>query len=662
MFKKILIANRGEIACRIAKTCKNMGIKTVGIYSDADKNSLHIKYMDQSFNVGPSEIVKSYLNISKIIEIAKTAKVDAVHPGYGFLSENPEFCLALSKAKIKFIGPSVDAIKSMGDKITSKHIAKKAGVNIIPGTKGAIKNIKDALKAVKKISFPVMIKATAGGGGKGMRVAHNIDELKSGFQSAKNEAKNSFGDDRVFIEKFIESPRHIEMQILADDFGNIIYLGERECSIQRRHQKVIEECPSSLVDNEMRKKMGEQAVSLAKAVNYTSAGTVEFVASKDKSFYFLEMNTRLQVEHPVTELVTGIDIVEKMINIADHKPLGLDQRNMNLVGWSIEARVYAENPLRNFAPSIGRVRKFIPPDLGKNNIRLDSGVEEGGEISMYYDPMIAKLISYGKDRQDACNKLSNALDGFVIKGLFTNISFVNSVINNKKFTSGNITTSFIEEEYPNGYNGYIKSVNKEFMIALTVLSLEVLEIRRNNKTDYKKNKGELVVSLLKNDYEFEFEIFSRVETDDHVLKIKSGKQVHEVLLNWQYGSPILKVSIDNVTNVMQASRIIGAYQVIHAGFDLFVKVTNKNTLELERLTLLKNKENSSKSLISPMPGRVVKVCVSEGDEVSQGDDLIILDAMKMENVLKAEKNIKIFKVNVNEEDTVAVDQELIKFG
>ena len=361
MFKKILIANRGEIACRIAKTCKKMGIFTVGIYSDADKNSMHLQHMDEVVNIGPADSSKSYLNIDNIIKAAKEKKVDAIHPGYGFLSENAEFSKALKKEKIIFIGPSVEAIQSMGDKIISKRIAKKAGVNVIPGVDGVIKNIEYAIKAAKEIGYPVMVKASAGGGGKGMRVAKDKKELISGFQSAKNEAKKSFGDDRVFIEKFIVGPRHIEIQILADEFGNMVYLGERECSVQRRHQKVIEESPSSLVDEDMRKKMGEQALLLAKAVNYSSAGTVEFVASNDKSFYFLEMNTRLQVEHPVTELVTGIDLVEKMINISAKKPLGLVQSDIKLTGWSVEARIYAENPIRDFAPSIGRLRKFIPP-------------------------------------------------------------------------------------------------------------------------------------------------------------------------------------------------------------------------------------------------------------------------------------------------------------
>ncbi len=661
MFKKILIANRGEIACRIASTCKKMGIKTVGIYSDADKNSKHIKYMDECFHIGQAESSKSYLNIDKIIKIAKENKVDAVHPGYGFLSENSEFCLALTKSKIKFIGPSVEAIKSMGDKIISKKIANKAGVNIIPGTKGAIKDFKSAIEAANKIGFPIMIKASAGGGGKGMRVAKNIDELKSGFQSAKNEARKSFGDDRVFIEKFIKGPRHIEIQILADDFGNIVYLGERECSVQRRHQKIIEECPSSLVDEDMRKKMGEQAVLLAKAVNYSSAGTVEFVASNDKSFYFLEMNTRLQVEHPVTELVTGIDIVEKMINIAANKPLGLSQKDINLNGWSLEARIYAEDPTRNFSPSIGRIRKFIPPEIDNKNIRLDSGIEEGGEISIYYDPMIAKLISYGKNKADACKKLSEALDAFVIKGVKTNISFVNSIICNNKFLSGNITTAFLEQEYSKGYDGKLKFEDKKFLICLAALSMEALENKRNNNYEI-SNFGKLAVILSKDIYEFDYNILSDLESSEHKIQIQYKNNHYDILLMWEYGSSLLKLLLDGVCYTMQVSKELYHYQIKHFGFDVFVEVRTIDARKLSKLIPEKNKSISSKSLISPMPGRVVKIFVSEGEDVSQGDDLIIIDAMKMENILKVEKDAKILKINVKEGDTVFVDQELINFA
>jgi len=657
MFKKILIANRGEIACRIAKTCKKMGIFTVGIYSDADKNSMHLQYMDEVVNIGPADSSKSYLNIDNIIKAAKEKKADAIHPGYGFLSENAEFSMALKKEKIIFIGPSVEAIQSMGDKIISKRIAKKAGVNVIPGVDGVIKNIEYAIKAAKEIGYPVMVKASAGGGGKGMRVAKDKKELISGFQSAKNEAKKSFGDDRVFIEKFIVGPRHIEIQILADEFGNMVYLGERECSVQRRHQKVIEESPSSLVDEDMRKKMGEQALLLAKAVNYSSAGTVEFVASNDKSFYFLEMNTRLQVEHPVTELVTGIDLVEKMINISAKKPLGLVQSDIKLTGWSVEARIYAENPIRGFAPSIGRLRKFIPPTQKNMSIRLDSGVQEGGEISMYYDPMIAKLITYGVDRKEACSKLSSALDTFVIKGVSTNIPFVNSVLTNKKFLSGSITTAFLEEEYPKGYSGLLKSKEKILLISLASLAMKAIEIKRESKL----NKGNYVVIISKHHLKLKYEIISNDVNNVYKIKVEYSLKLYEIVVSWNIGEPILQISLDNTESIMQVSKALSKYNICHAGFDIHSKVIELEIFNLSKMIPKKSKNRSSKMLISPMPGQVVKICVTENQKVNLGEDLIILDAMKMENILKADKDIKIKKINVKESDTVSVDQELITF-
>ena len=657
MFKKILIANRGEIACRIAKTCKKMGIFTVGIYSDADKNSMHLQHMDEVVNIGPADSSKSYLNIDNIIKAAKEKKADAIHPGYGFLSENAEFSMALKKEKIIFIGPSVEAIQSMGDKIISKRIAKKAGVNVIPGVDGVIKNIEYAIKAAKEIGYPVMVKASAGGGGKGMRVAKDKKELISGFQSAKNEAKKSFGDDRVFIEKFIVGPRHIEIQILADEFGNMVYLGERECSVQRRHQKVIEESPSSLVDEDMRKKMGEQALLLAKAVNYSSAGTVEFVASNDKSFYFLEMNTRLQVEHPVTELVTGIDLVEKMINISAKKPLGLVQSDIKLTGWSVEARIYAENPIRGFAPSIGRLRKFIPPTQKNMSIRLDSGVQEGGEISMYYDPMIAKLITYGVDRKEACSKLSSALDTFVIKGVSTNIPFVNSVLTNKKFLSGSITTAFLEEEYPKGYSGLLKSKEKILLISLASLAMKAIEIKRESKL----NKGHYVVIISKHHLKLKYEIISNDVNNIYKIKVEYNSKLYEIVVSWNIGEPILQISLDNTESIMQVSKALSKYNICHAGFDIHSKVIELEIFNLSKMIPKKSKNISSKMLISPMPGQVVKICVTENQKVNLGEDLIILDAMKMENILKADKDIKIKKINVKEGDTVSVDQELITF-
>ena len=658
MFKKILIANRGEIACRIARTCKKMGIKTIGIYSDADTNSLHLDYMDEKVNIGPADSANSYLNIKNIIKAAKDNKADAVHPGYGFLSENAEFSKVLKKEKITFIGPSMEAIQSMGDKIISKRIAKKAGVNIIPGVDGAIKNIDLAIKAAQDIGYPVMIKASAGGGGKGMRIAHNKEELKSGFQSAKNEAQKSFGDDRVFIEKFIVGPRHIEIQILADEFGNMVYLGERECSVQRRHQKVIEESPSSLVDEAMRKEMGEQALRLAKAVNYSSAGTVEFVASNDKSFYFLEMNTRLQVEHPVTELVTGIDLVEKMINISAKKPLGLTQSDIKMNGWSVEARIYAEDPIRNFAPSIGRLKTFKSPNDNSSSIRLDSGVQEGGEISMYYDPMIAKLISYGKDRDDACLKLSSALDSFFISGLETNIAFVNSVLNNKKFLSGNITTAFLEEEYPKGYSGLLKTKSKLFLISLVALAMEAIKKYRNQNLTAES----CVVIINKQDFNISYKMVYNQTKNIYDFSIMFKEQSYDFSIKWDIGYPLLSINMDDQTSIVQVTNDISKYRIKHAGFDVHAIVRETDIYKLSKLIPKKSKNNLSKLILSPMPGQVVKECVQENQKVNSGDDLIILDAMKMENILKADKDAVIKKINIKEGDTVSVDQELIVFS
>ena len=658
MFKKILIANRGEIACRIAKTCKKMGIRTIGIYSDADNKSLHLDYMDEIVNVGPADSTNSYLNIKNIIKAAKDNKADAVHPGYGFLSENAEFSKALKKENITFIGPSEEAIHSMGDKIISKRIAKKAGVNIIPGVDGAIKNVDLAIKAAKEIGYPVMIKASAGGGGKGMRIANNKEELKSGFQSAKNEAQKSFGDDRVFIEKFIVGPRHIEIQILADEFANMVYLGERECSVQRRHQKVIEESPSSLVDEAMRKEMGEQALRLAKAVNYSSAGTVEFVASNDKSFYFLEMNTRLQVEHPVTELVTGIDLVEKMINISAKKPLGLTQSDIKMNGWSVEARIYAEDPIRNFAPSIGRLKTFKSPNENSSSIRLDSGVQEGGEISMYYDPMIAKLISYGKDRDDACLKLSSALDSFFISGLETNIAFVNSVLNNKKFLSGNITTAFLEEEYPKGYSGLLKTKSKLFLISLVALAMEAIKKYRNQNLTAES----CVVIINKQDFNISYKMVYNQTKNIYDFSIMFKEQSYDFSIQWDIGYPLLSINMDDQTSIVQVTNDISKYRIKHAGFDIHAIVRETDIYKLSKLIPKKAKSNLSKLLLSPMPGQVVKVCVQENQKVNSGEDLIILDAMKMENILKADKDAVIKKINIKQGDTVSVDQELIVFA
>ena len=663
MFKKILIANRGEIACRIAKTCKKMGISTLGIYSDSDSRAKHLEFMDEIVNIGASESIHSYLNINKIVGIAKQYKVDAVHPGYGFLSENSKFASKLFNEGITFIGPPVRAIKAMGDKIESKKIARKAGVNVIPGGEKAILNVSAAKKEAKKIGYPVMVKASAGGGGKGMRIAKNEKELESGFKSARNEAKQAFGDDRVFIEKFIINPRHIEIQILADNKGNMVYLGERECSVQRRHQKIIEECPSPLVDESMRKKMGEQALLLAKAVNYYSAGTVEFVASSDKSFYFLEMNTRLQVEHPVTELVVGLDLVELMISIAANKNLEISQSDINLNGWAMEARIYAEDPLHNFMPSTGRIKSFLSPEVMQddaNTIRLDSGVGIGNEIGIYYDPMMAKLIAYSPTREETRINLSKALDFFVLNGVTNNIAFLNNVLNNSAFVSGKMNTGFIDQEYKNGFLGTEVADNTKFVVAITALSLKAIDCRRQVYIG-KRNSGEFIVTIDDNEFVFEYDFLDSTSPNEYKLKITYKKRQSILVLTQIFNSSLVKVLFEDKYYFLQCQKRIGGYNIKHGGYEGVTLVSSKYARDLKRDIPKKIITGSQKTLLSPMPGRVVKVFVEKGQKVKIGDDLIILDAMKMENVIKSEKDTEIAIVHVKEDETVFVDQELIDF-
>ena len=663
MFKKILIANRGEIACRIARTCKKMSIATVGIYSDADARAMHLSFMDEIVHIGPAESTNSYLNIEKIIKIAKKLNVNAVHPGYGFLSENADFVLGLAKAGIVFIGPSFKSIKTMGDKIESKKIARTAGLNVIPGGEKAISNLSLAKKEAKKIGYPVMIKASAGGGGKGMRLAKNEGDLESGFKSAKNEAKHAFGDDRVFIEKFITNPRHIEIQILADTKGNMVYLGERECSIQRRHQKIIEECPSPLVGDRMRKKMGEQALMLAKAVNYYSAGTVEFVASSDQSFYFLEMNTRLQVEHPVTELVADIDLVEQMIRIAYKQTLKIKQSDVKLKGWSIEARIYAEDPFHNFLPSTGRITSFLSPVTKQDSefeIRLDSGVTEGNEISIYYDPMMAKLITHGKNREDARKSLVNALNIFVLNGISNNISFLNNVINNKAFISGKLNTGFIDQQYKSGFIGNEVKNEVMLLVALSSVSIKAIEVNREMYIGMKKI-GEFCASLGDKDFLFKYKFLNSCEDGDHLIEIKSSSKKFLVGIKPLFRSSLIQVTLENEEYYVQYKKVTGGYRVKYSGYDGFVSVNSLDEYNLKKGIPEKVSIDTEQTLISPMPGRVVKILVKKGQKIKIGEDLIILDAMKMENIIKAEKDSEVSEIFIKENDAVFVDQQLMSF-
>ncbi len=660
MFDKILIANRGEIACRVIKSAQKMGIKTVAVYSDADKNAVHVDMADEAVCIGPAPAAQSYLLADKIIAACKKTGAQAVHPGYGFLSENVTFYKALKKQDIAFIGPGELAIASMGDKMASKKLAMEAGVNVVPGHDELIEDVKHAVQVAKEIGYPVMIKASAGGGGKGMRVAHNEKECKSGFERAKNEALSSFGDDRILMEKFIEQPRHIEIQILADSHGNVVYLGERECSIQRRHQKIVEEAPSPFIDKATRKSMGEQAVALAKAVNYRSAGTVEFIVDAKRNFYFLEMNTRLQVEHPVTEMITGLDLVELMIKVAAGEKLPLAQKDVKLNGWSIETRIYAEDPSRGFLPSIGRLTNYIPP-ASSDHVRVDSGVIEGGEVSIHYDPMIAKLITHGEDRAQAIDHMRTALDGFHIRGIKHNISFLNHIIGHKRFLSGDITTNFIAEEYPEGFNPL--DTSKSDLAPALVIAAAVHNI---HKIRANQLSGQFTGSVREPDDNWvvihngiEHQIRVELEAGSHFVHF-DGKD-YQVSTNWQFGQPLFHCSINNKPMTFQVERSGVWYHILHGGVQHDVLVLTNFAAQLYRYMPEPNESDSGKFHLSPMPGLIIKLCVSEGQEVKAGEELAVIEAMKMENVLTAERDTTIAKILVDLNESVAVDQPLIEF-
>ena len=586
MFDKILIANRGEIACRVMKTAKKMGIKTVAVFSDADRNALHVKMADEAVNIGPPPANQSYIDIDKVIAAVKETNAKAVHPGYGFLSENSKFAKALADIGVIFVGPPASAIESMGDKITSKKIAQEAGVNTVPGYMGVINDDDEALRISKKIGYPVMIKASAGGGGKGMRIAWNDTEVKEGFQSSKNEAASSFGDDRIFIEKFVTQPRHIEIQVLADSKGNCIYLGERECSIQRRNQKVVEEAPSSFLDEKTRREMGEQACKLAKAVGYSSAGTVEFIVDKDKNFFFLEMNTRLQVEHPVTELITNIDLVEQMILVAAGKPLSIAQKDVKLTGWAMESRLYAEDPYRNFLPSIGRLTRYRPPAEIKNEnfiVRNDTGVYEGGEISMYYDPMIAKLCTWAPNRAEAIEQMRIALDRFEVEGIGHNLPFLSAVMDHEKFVSGNITTAFIAEEFSEGFNGVDLNNDKiKHLAACAAAMNRVAEIRRTKVSgrmdNHERRVGDDWVVQIDGKV---FPVFVSADTAGANVKFEDGTSIR-VSGDWQPGKKIANMSANDNKLVIKIGKLTGGFRMRTRGADLRVLVRTPRQAELSK--------------------------------------------------------------------------------
>lgn len=665
MFSKILIANRGEIACRVIKSARKMGITSVAIYSDADKQALHVQMADEAIHIGPPPANQSYIVIDKVMAAIRDSGAQAVHPGYGFLSENAAFARALEAEGVAFIGPPVGAIESMGDKITSKKIAKEAGVNIVPGYMGEIADAEEAVKISNEIGYPVMIKASAGGGGKGMRIAWNDDECREGFQSSKNEAANSFGDDRIFIEKFVTQPRHIEIQVLCDAHGNGIYLGERECSIQRRNQKVIEEAPSPFLDEATRRLMGEQAVMLALAVGYTSAGTVEFIVDGDKNFFFLEMNTRLQVEHPVTELITGVDLVEQMIRVANNEPLSITQDDVKLNGWAIENRLYAEDPYRNFLPSIGRLSRYRPPaEVTEPTlvVRNDTGVFEGGEISMYYDPMIAKLCTWAPTRAEAIEQMRVALDRFEVEGIGHNLPFLAAVMDHPIFIAGEMTTAFIAEQYPDGFEGVTVPDDNLRRIAASCAAMHrVAEIRRarvSGRMDNHERKvgADWVVSLQGE----RFDVVIDADPDGANVQFSDGSTIR-VSSNWTPGDQLAEVDVDGTPLVLKVGKISGGFRIRSRGADLKVHVRTPRQTELADLMPEKLPPDTSKLLLCPMPGLIVKVDVAVGDEVQEGQALCTVEAMKMENILRAEKTTVVTKVNAAAGDSLAVDDVIMEF-
>ncbi|MGZ3253170.1 MAG: acetyl-CoA carboxylase biotin carboxylase subunit [Burkholderiaceae bacterium] len=662
MFKKILIANRGEIACRVIKTARKMGIKTVAVYSEADRDARHVEMADEAVCIGPAPSKESYLVADKILAACKQTGAEAVHPGYGFLSENAEFCDKLEKAGIIFIGPKPHAMEAMGDKIASKKLAMAAKVNTIPGYTDVIEDVEHAVKIAKDIGYPVMIKASAGGGGKGLRVAHNEAEAREGFQSCRNEAKNSFGDDRIFIEKFIEEPRHIEIQVLGDGHGNIVYLWERECSIQRRHQKVIEEAPSPFLNPETRKAMGEQAVALARAVQYQSAGTVEFVVGKDRSFYFLEMNTRLQVEHPVTELITGLDLVEQMIRVAFGEKLSFTQDQIKLDGWAMECRINAEDPFRNFLPSTGRLVKYQPPKEEAEKVRVDTGVYEGGEISMFYDPMIAKLIVKGANRAEAIARMRDALNAFVIRGVSSNIAFQAALMQNKRFVSGTFNTGLIAEVYPKGFNA--ADLPHENPAELVVIAAAIH--RR-----YLERNATISGQLPGHEYVPENEFVVLLGGAHHAVvaapvqdgcSVQYAGKTYDIRTNWQFGQSLLEGSLNGKPICLQIERVGMKYRLFHWGTQADVMVMTAQAAAMQKLMLHKAPPDLSRFLLSPMPGLLTELAVQPGQEVKAGEKLAVIEAMKMENVLKAEQDCVVGKLLAKPGESLSVDQAIIEFN
>jgi len=660
MFRKILIANRGEIACRIIRTARQMGIATVAVYSEADAEALHVRMADESVPIGPAPSAESYLKIERIVEACRATGAEAVHPGYGFLSENPAFARALAKAGVTFIGPGPEAIAAMGDKIASKKLARAAGVSSVPGHLDIVPDAQAAVAIARDIGYPVMIKASAGGGGKGMRIAASDAEARDGFRSAASEAKSSFADDRIFIEKYIEEPRHIEIQVLGDINGNIVHLGERECSIQRRHQKVIEEAPSPFLDAETREAMGKQAVALARAVDYRSAGTVEFIVDRERNFYFLEMNTRLQVEHPVTEEVTGLDLVELMIRVAAGEALPFAQNDVHLKGWAIEARVYAEDATRNFLPSIGRLVRYLPP--AGDGIRLDTGVSEGAEISVYYDPLIAKLVASGHDRSTAIDRLRGALDDFYVAGVQHNIAFLAAVAATPRFRAGALSTDFIAEEFRGGFAPPSGLVEPDrvilFAAALAYRCIRERETAISGQLAGARNGiAERLIVLLDGRSQ---PVSVRPEGGAYQVEIEGESR--RAATDWQPGQPLLHVQAEEHSATVQVERLPGAaFRLVHGGVIRRAQVLSPHAAELLALMPEKQPADTTRLLLSPMPGLLSSIVVEQGQEVKAGEPLAIVEAMKMENVLRAERDGRIAHIRATPGDSLAVDQVILEF-
>ncbi|XP_036153034.1 propionyl-CoA carboxylase alpha chain, mitochondrial isoform X2 [Myotis myotis] len=666
-FDKILVANRGEIACRVIKTCKKMGIKTVAIHSDVDTSSVHVKMADEAVCVGPAPTSKSYLNMEAILEAIRKTKAQAVHPGYGFLSENKEFAKCLAAENVIFIGPDTHAIQAMGDKIESKLLAKKAKVNTIPGFDGVVKDADEAVRIAREIGYPVMIKASAGGGGKGMRIAWDDEETRDGFRFSSQEAASSFGDDRLLIEKFIDNPRHIEIQVLGDKHGNALWLNERECSIQRRNQKVVEEAPSIFLDSETRRAMGEQAVALAKAVKYSSAGTVEFLVDSKKNFYFLEMNTRLQVEHPVTECITGLDLVQEMIRVAKGYPLRHKQADIPINGWAVECRVYAEDPYKSFGlPSIGRLSQYQEP-IHLPGVRVDSGIQPGSDISIYYDPMISKLITYGSDRTEALKRMEDALDNYVIRGVIHNIALLREVIINSRFIKGDINTKFLSDVYPDGFKGHKLTESERNQLLAIASSLFVASQLRAQHFQEPENSRVPIVKPQVANWELSIKLNDEVHTavasnNGKTFSVEVDGSKLNVTSTWNLASPLLSVNVDGTQRTIQClSREAGGNMSIQfLGTVYKVHILTKLAAELNKFMLEKVAEDTSSTLRSPMPGLVVAISVKPGDMVSEGQEICVIEAMKMQNSMTAGKTGKVKSVHCKAGDTVGEGDLLVE--